>query len=113
LNERALFDREAMLERMGGDADLLGEIVELFLEDGPRVVERLRGAVARGDADEIERAAHSLKGALLNMSANPLAALALELENLGREGELARCGGVLEALETKMVRLREQLRRIR
>jgi len=109
LKDKALFDREVMLERMGGDVALLEEIVDLFLEDGPRVVARLREAVARQDAAEIERTAHSLKGALLNMAADPVAALALEMENLGRGGDVARCGAVLDALEEKMNRLGEQL----
>lgn len=105
-----MFDREAMLERMGGDQELLDEIVALFLDDGPKMLDRLREAVARREAGDIERAAHSLKGALLNMAADPVAEVALEIETMGRKGQVAPCGDVFATLEERMDRLQQQLR---
>src|SRR5205823_1268848 len=36
-------DRAGALERVGGDAELLGELADLFRQDCPRLLEALRG----------------------------------------------------------------------
>jgi HPt (histidine-containing phosphotransfer) domain-containing protein len=104
------FDRDTMLERMGGDMDLLAEVVDLFLEDSPKMLDTLRAAVSGGDALTVERSAHSLKGALLNLAAERAAGVALKLETMGREEDLADCLDVLADLEAEMSRLSEALK---
>lgn len=99
-----------MLERMGGDMELLAEVVDLFLEDSPKMLDSLRVAISGGDAHSVERSAHSLKGALLNMAAEPAASVALQLERMGREEELERSLDALRQLETEMGRLCEALK---
>jgi len=44
--------------------------------------------VALGHADQVERLAHSLKGAAANLSAEALRAAAARLEVMGRAGDL-------------------------
>ena len=105
-----LFNRESLLERLGGDTGLLGEVFELFLEDGPRMVRVVREASERGDASSLERAAHSLKGALLNLSADPVAELARVLEERGRSGSLEGSEGDLRKLEEAFEKLEAVLR---
>ena len=104
-----VFDSNTMLERMGGDTDLLGEVIELFMEDSPRMLESIREAVSSENAGEVERAAHSLKGALLNMSADAAASIALQLEKMGREKALVDTAALVIDLEKEMVRLQAEL----
>ena len=103
-----LFNRESLLERLGGDTGLLGEVFELFLEDGPRMVRVVREASERGDASSLERAAHSLKGALLHLSADPVAERVLE--ERGRSGSLEGSEGDLRKLEEAFEKLEAVLR---
>src|SRR5712691_8641718 len=62
-------DRATLMERLEGDAGLLAEMVGLFLQDYPRLLAAMREAAARGDAKSLERAAHTLKGAVSNFAA--------------------------------------------
>jgi two-component system sensor histidine kinase/response regulator len=70
--------------------DLLGELVNLFTDDSPRLVDRIRQAVMRKDADELEKAAHGLKGSVLNFGAKSVADIAQALETMGRTEILLR-----------------------
>ena len=99
-------DRAALLERLEGDAELLAEIVGVFLEDCPRLVASIREAVARGDARLLERAAHTLKGSVGNFGVSAAAAAALRLEQMGRQGELAQAGEACAALDREIERLK-------
>jgi HPt (histidine-containing phosphotransfer) domain-containing protein len=105
----APFDREEMLERLGGDTELLDEVLVVFLEECPRMMQEVRGAVDRDDPESVRRAAHSIKGALLNISAGPAAAAAKELELLGSEECLDQSGAVLERLQAEIERLQGAL----
>ena len=98
-------DREEMMACVGGDEELFRELVELFVSDYPGHLGRIREAVNDGDADGLERAAHTLKGAVGNFAAKTVFQTALDLENMGRNGEfegaLERCA----ALEDEIVSL--------
>jgi two-component system sensor histidine kinase/response regulator len=87
--QESILDRTELLERMGGDREILAEIVGLFLRHCPKQLAELSEAVARGDALRIERAAHALKGEVSNLASAPATAAALRLELMGRDGNLA------------------------
>ena len=72
--EATPFDREEMLERLGGDTVLLDDVLVVFLEECSKMFEEVRGAVDAGDPRKVHRAAHSRKCAFLNSSACPAAA---------------------------------------
>jgi len=103
------FDRAEMLERLAGDTELLDEVLVVFREECPRMMKEVREAVAGGDPELVRRTAHSIKGALLNISAVPAAAHAGELEALGREDRLAESGALLDQLQSEIERLQEAL----
>jgi CheY-like chemotaxis protein len=60
---------EAVLDRVGGDRALLGEMIRLFAEDAPQTADRIRAAIDARDSDALRRAAHALKGAAANFDA--------------------------------------------
>jgi HPt (histidine-containing phosphotransfer) domain-containing protein len=105
---KAIFDREVMLERLGGDDQLLDEVLNVFLEEAPDMMADLRGAVTGGDPSALERSAHSIKGALLNISADSPADLASRLEELGSAEQLDGTRLLLDDLEAEI----DQLTRI-
>lgn len=108
--DKLVFDREEMLDRLGGDVEFLDDVLAVFLDESPKMMEAARGAVHDGDARRVERSAHTLKGALMNVAAEPAAELAARLETLGREQSLDECPRVLAALETAIDRLEQTLR---
>ncbi|HHL40196.1 MAG TPA: response regulator [Deltaproteobacteria bacterium] len=104
-----VLDREAAMERVEGDMELLREVIGLFVEDYPGLLDELREAVAAGDGGRIERAAHRLKGSVDNLGAVAAVEAAARLEAMGREGRLEEAGRALEALEGEIVRFEQAL----
>ena len=98
-------NRASLLERVEGDQELLTEIINLFVDDAPRLMDAMRGALQQGDMIVLERSAHSLKGAAGNLSANLTAAAALELEKHAKSGDVESSKASLTNLEGAVDRL--------
>ncbi len=80
---------EQALSQVEQDGELLGEVVEIFVDTAPDLLEDLRNAAIDADADALRRAAHSLKGAAANICAEPMRATAHTLEQMGQGGALS------------------------
>jgi HPt (histidine-containing phosphotransfer) domain-containing protein len=106
------FDEAALLERVEGDVELLAEIVALFREGSPRLLEEVRAAVAAGDSAALKRAAHTLKGAASNFGATAVVGIALELEMMGRANDLSWAAQARDNLEVFMCELDAVLARL-
>ena len=102
-------DEALALSRVGGDVELLKEVVELFLDDYPSTFEKIKGAVARRDATALEHAAHSLKGSVSTFGANRAFEAAFTLEKQGRSGDLTDAQDGLLQLEQALEALRPEL----
>lgn len=81
--EKVSWDRAEALERLGGDADLLGELCQIFLAESPKQLQKLREAIAEADPQAVMRAAHSLKGEIGYLGAAAAVQAARELEDMG------------------------------
>jgi HPt (histidine-containing phosphotransfer) domain-containing protein len=91
-----VFDRTGLLETVGGDEDILKELVHLFLDSMPNEIEVFAGAVNKGDVAAAGRLAHKLKGTSKNMRAVAIG------ETFARLEEAIKTGGgvgVAELLE--------------
>jgi signal transduction histidine kinase/HPt (histidine-containing phosphotransfer) domain-containing protein/ActR/RegA family two-component response regulator len=103
-------DREALLNRVGRDAQLFNEVIELFLLDGPVRLSAIQDAVRAGDPERIRVTAHALKGSASNLSATALAAAARTLERLGTERRLEAAPAALRQVEAQAVQALDLLR---
>ena len=107
------FNAEEMLERLGGDMELLQDLVNLYDVDGRQMLSDLQAALDGGDAQGVERSAHRIRGSVASFSAGHAAAAAWAVEEFGRDGKLeeARAAfGVLdEALATLNLALHHYL----
>ena len=103
-------NRDELLERVGGDEVLLQELVMLFLEDSPVLMDEIKKAVLDGNALAIRQSAHRLKGAAANFSATGAVEAALRLETMGRTGDLSGVREGLQVLEREMASLEPALR---
>jgi HPt (histidine-containing phosphotransfer) domain-containing protein len=55
-----------------GDPELLLDLIQMFLGDGPEKVRAITEGLQAGDFEKMERAAHSLKGSSGNLGARRL-----------------------------------------
>ena len=102
-------DEALALSRVGGDMDLLREVVELFLDDYPSALEKLRSAVSAHDPSGVEHQAHSLKGSVSTFGAQEAFEAALVLEKQGRSGDLTGAQDGLLQLEQALEALHPEL----
>lgn len=82
-----VFDAAHLLESIDGDEELLRELIDLFIADAPVQLDHYKRALVNGDVKTAERAAHTLKGASSNLSANRVRDVAAAAEMLCREGK--------------------------
>jgi two-component system, sensor histidine kinase and response regulator len=102
-------DRKAVCDQVGGDVQLLRDIIEIFLQDCPQNVALIREAISRRDADALENAAHSLKGSVANFAVPAAYQAAFRLETLGRNRDFNQAQEALDRLEKETQRLRVAL----
>lgn len=102
-------DASLALSRVGGDVDLLKEVIELFLDDYPSTFEKIKTAVAGSDATALEHHAHSLKGSVSTFGANRAFEAAFELEKKGRAKDLRGAQEGVFQLEQALQALRPEL----
>jgi signal transduction histidine kinase/CheY-like chemotaxis protein len=74
-----------MSASVGGDHGKLAEILHNFADRLPAQLEKMEQAASAGDARNLARLAHSLKGSSATLGANQLAALCAEVEERARE----------------------------
>jgi CheY-like chemotaxis protein len=98
-----------LLARVGGSEAMLQEVIELFLEDCPKLMNNLREALAAGDADAVYYSAHTLKGSAGNFDAIAVVGLAQRLEARAREGSIDAGRAVFALLEVEIASMMSAL----
>jgi CheY-like chemotaxis protein len=102
-SKMAAFDPRPLLKRINGDGVLFRELVGMFRDDCPRMLQQMRDAVAAGNAQSLERAAHLLKGVVGNFAAVEVVRAAQRLETIGASGDLNSVGDASRGLEESLV----------
>lgn len=82
-----------------GEADLVVELIDLYLEDAAAKMGGLREALAKSDETMLRRLAHCLRGSSGNLGARRMAALCAELEHIDSDDVLQKAEGLLLSLE--------------
>lgn len=82
------------------DPDFVQQLVDAFVEDVPIQVNSMRAALTARRPVDFQRAAHSVKSTAATFGASPLAELARELEQMGRESRLEQAVERLQELES-------------
>jgi two-component system, sensor histidine kinase and response regulator len=105
------FDRQALLDRVDGDEQLMDEVIRIFLEDCAQQLTAIRDAVDQKSPDAIRTAAHALKGAAGNLSANGLFEAADLLERIGAESRMDVAAAAWRRLSAEAATVIDALRR--
>ncbi|SKA02440.1 Signal transduction histidine kinase [Trichlorobacter thiogenes] len=83
-----VFDRQALLVRLGGNESLIQKFVTMFFDSADEHMNLLRQAFEAGDAEQMRAKAHAIKGSAGNVGACALSVAAAELEMAVREGRI-------------------------
>jgi CheY-like chemotaxis protein/HPt (histidine-containing phosphotransfer) domain-containing protein len=86
----AIINVESAKARMGGNETLVVDLARFFLEDAPKLMQDIEQGLRAGQAEDVERAAHSLKGLAANFDAESLATLASIVEEHSRNGHIEK-----------------------
>jgi len=107
---REVLDEALLMSRVDNDHQLLRDLVDLFLEDYPRLLDQIRVALEKKDARAMERGAHSLAGCTGNLAAKLASEAARKLERLAQAGDWEQAESGLGELEGQLVCLEPALR---
>jgi CheY-like chemotaxis protein len=105
-----VFDRAAALRRLLNDKALLQVVIASLLDDLPRQTAALDAARQAGDAANLSRHAHSIKGAAANVGAEAMRSVARELERAAAAGDWQRIRTLRPALDLEIERFRSEVR---
>jgi two-component system sensor histidine kinase/response regulator len=100
-----VLDKDGCLDNLGGDLELYHEIIAMFIESAPQIVDGLVTALEAGDVAQAECLAHNLKGMAANIGAGRFSELARVIQNSVRT--IRR-----EEHEIWMARLREEFKNL-
>ena len=98
----ATFDRATALELSGGDEAFFSEILEMFLDDYPRLLDEMRKAIANHDLTALHQALHTLTGIAANVAAQGVVSAARRIEALIESGPDFDAAIHLASLETAL-----------
>jgi HPt (histidine-containing phosphotransfer) domain-containing protein len=100
-----------------GDPELLVDLIEMYLTDGPTKLAAITAGVDAGDWERVERAAHALKGSSGNLGATEVLAACDRIQNACRAHQTSTVPADARALgqhlQAAEVALRDVLRRLR
>jgi CheY-like chemotaxis protein len=90
------------LSHLEGDEELYREILALFKEDTPRLMEQLQDALQASDLATVERQAHTLKSTAANIGANGVREAALAVEHSARRRDAPAVHSSCSALTAEL-----------
>ena len=104
-DDRRSLDAKALLEWFSGNRKLLRDIVKTFRDDCPRMMSRIRSALAANDANLLAEGAHALKGSVGNFGPTAALEATREMEKIARQGKLDGAWELYATLEDEIALL--------
>jgi len=94
---------------LGHDQSLIRDALVILRTQCPELLDEIRQAIEARDAEELHRAAHSLKGLTGYLGPSPIVQSAARLERAGKDGDWSRVPDEYETLAADISRLVELL----
>ena len=98
-----------LLTRVDNDRELVSELFSIFKSVFPDHLQRLNEAISNQLPEKVELEGHTLKGMLLNLSAMRAAAIAGNLETMGRERTIPGMAEALAVFQNEVETLLSQM----
>lgn len=99
--------------KMTVGADFIGELVDAYLDDTPRLISELAESLLQQDTTKFSRMAHSIKSSSASLGALPLSLLAKELEMMGKQGDLSEAESKVKHLQDNYFQVQKKLEELR
>ena len=101
-------DIQAAMRTVGGDTDILKEVLKVFLEeDSPRLLKSISEALQRQDGKAIKAEAHGMKGASAAMGGKTVAAAAARLEAAALSGDMPAAQTIFDEMCAELERFKD------
>jgi PAS domain S-box-containing protein len=94
-----LWNQELLLERVEGDRALLKQILFAFATTIPADIVQLKQALAEADVELVLQLVHKIKGACLNICAQPMVAIARTIEQTAEQKGVGALQALIDELE--------------
>ena len=111
--EKPVFDAAAFLERLAGDRQMAGIVLNGFLRDVPAQLAKLSERLDGDDSRGARLQAHTLQGAAATVAAGRLREVALAMEHAGEIGQLDGCRELLPHAAEEFERFKSAVERFR
>jgi HPt (histidine-containing phosphotransfer) domain-containing protein len=98
------------LAELFGDSEIVLELFDEFLQECPERMAAMRQALANGEPQLMDSAAHAIKGSSANLGACAVQEMARMVEELARNNQLDHADTFVSRLETEIHRLQEHLK---
>jgi len=108
MSEEAI-DVVEFLERVQDDKELLLELLDIFIEDFQEKRKLLGEAIGQQDFESIRSISHSVKGASGNISAKPIRALFIKVEEMGKNNDLTGADELLSTIDVEFTALTDRI----
>ena len=112
-----IIDRQALNDIVEGfdqeeGRGILLDLIELYLNEADKDIEKLRQALHAGSADDVHMAAHTIKGSSLHLGAKTFAQACAKLEIAGKENKLEQGPVLIQVVEINYEKVQEELKKI-
>jgi CheY-like chemotaxis protein/HPt (histidine-containing phosphotransfer) domain-containing protein len=104
---------EQLVKIVGDEPDVLAGLIDTFHEDVQRLIDSARLGLQQGQAEEVRRAAHTLKSTGATFGATRLSDLSRTLESLAASGTLDGAADLIPRIEAEYQAVRIVLETVR
>jgi PAS domain S-box-containing protein len=111
-NTATIMNDKEFLANLSGIEDLASITIQSFLAALPSMVEAIRKAITRRDAQALEISAHTLKSSVSYFYAEQVKNSACKLEQMGRSANLSKCQEVFDQLLKDLHHFKEHLKHL-
>ena len=95
-------DEAALLERVGGNREVLQQLIGVFYQDCNTQMSLLKAAIKDGDAAAVQSAGHTVKGMVAFFGVESATEAALKLEQAGAKWRVAEAGPLVSDLAREL-----------
>ncbi len=104
-----VIDESVLFDFSDGDSSVIEKFIGLFMEESTKEISLLEKALEDQDITEVEKLAHSIKGAAAEVGGKRLSYVARNMEKAAENKDLVFCQAILEPLKSEWENVKKYL----